>query len=85
MFTSERRFSVTDMLKISKITRNYLHFFYKISKSLKTFTVSRASNDPQQLSLAPGLPSAKTGRTGYDNPTGRGYFYQMSNMHTCIA
>ena len=24
--------SVTDILKISKITRNYLHFFYKISK-----------------------------------------------------
>jgi len=21
----------------------------------------------------------------YDNPTGRGYFYQMSNMYTCIA
>ena len=21
----------------------------------------------------------------YENPTGRGYFYQMSNMYTCIA
>ena len=77
--------SVTDILKISKITWNYLHFFYKISKNLKAFTVSRASNDPQQLSLAPGFPPAKSGRACYDNPTGRGYFYQMSNMYTCIA
>jgi len=67
------------------ITWNYLHFFYKISKNLKTFTVSRAFNDPQQLSLASGLPPAKSGRACYDNPTGRGYFYQMSNMYTCIA
>ena len=52
--------SVTDILKISQIT--YLHFFYKISKNLKAFTVSRASNDPQQLSLAPGFPPAKSGR-----------------------
>jgi len=44
--------SVTDMLEISKITWNYLHLFYKISKNLKAFTVSHASNDPQQLSLA---------------------------------
>jgi len=29
--------------------------------------------------------SAKSGRAFYDNPTGRGYFYQMSNMYTCIA
>ena len=29
--------------------------------------------------------SAKYGRAFYDNPTGRGYFYQMSNMYTCIA
>jgi len=35
--------------------------------------------------LAPGLPPAKSGRACYDNPTGRGYFYQMSNMYTCIA
>ena len=28
---------------------------------------------------------AKSGRACYDNPTGRGYFYQMSNMYTCIA
>jgi len=21
----------------------------------------------------------------YENPTGRGYFYQMSNVYTCIA
>jgi len=75
----------TDILKISKITWNYLHFFYKISKNLKAFIVSHASNDPQQLSLAPGLPPAKSGRACYDNPTGRGYFYQMSNMYTCIA
>ena len=37
----------------------------------QAFTVSRASNDPQQLSLAPGLPPAKSGRACYDNPTGR--------------
>ena len=52
--------------------------FYKISKNLK-------ANGPQQLSLAPCLPPAKSGRACYDNPTGRGYFYQMSNMYTCIA
>ena len=28
---------------------------------------------------------AKPGCACYDNPTGRGYFYQMSNMYTCIA
>ena len=79
--------SVTDILKILKITWNYLHFFYQVSKNLKAFTVSRVSNDPQQLSLAPGLPPAKPGRACYDrpNPTRRGYFYQMSNMYTCIA
>ena len=60
-------------------------FFCKTSKNVKAFTVSRASNDPQQLSLASGLPPAKSGRACYDNPTGRGYFYQMSNMYTCIA
>jgi len=27
--------SVTDILKISKITQNYLHFFYKIGQNLK--------------------------------------------------
>ena len=70
---------------MSKITLNYLHFFYKISKNLKAFTVSRASNGPQQFSLAPGLPPAKSGRACHNNPTGRGYFYQMSNMYTCIA
>ena len=37
------------------------------------------------IKLGPGLPQAKSGRACYDNPTGRGYFYQMSNMHTCIA
>ena len=31
------------------------------------------------------LPPAKSGRACYDNPTGMGYFYQMSNMYTCIA
>ena len=31
------------------------------------------------------LPPAKSGRACYDNPTGRGYFYQMPNMYTCIA
>jgi len=31
------------------------------------------------------LPAAKSGRACYDNPTGRGYFYQMPNMYTCIA
>jgi len=76
---------VTDILKISKITWNYLHFFYKISKNLKDFTVSRASIDSQRLSLAPGFPWAKSGRACYDKPTGRRYFYQMSNMSTCIA
>jgi len=39
----------------------------------------------QQLSLTPGLYPAKSGRACYDNPTGRGYFYQMPNMYTCIA
>ena len=57
----------------------------KLVKNLKAFTVSRASNDSQQLSLAPGLPPAKSGRACYDNPTGMGHFYQMSNMYTCIA
>ena len=37
------------------------------------------------IKLGPGLPAAKSGRACYDNPTGRGYFYQMSNMYTCIA
>ena len=41
--------SVTDILTISKITWNYVHFS---TKFVKIFTVSRASNDPQQLSLA---------------------------------
>jgi len=31
------------------------------------------------------LPPAKSGRACYDNPTGRGYFYQMANMYTFIA
>ena len=31
------------------------------------------------------LPPAKSGRACYDNPTGRGHFYQMPNMYTCIA
>jgi len=31
------------------------------------------------------LPPPKSGRACYDNPTGRGYFYQMPNMYTCIA
>jgi len=56
------------------MTLNYLHFFYKISKILKAFTVSRASSDPQQLSLAPGLPPAKSARAFYDNPRGTGVF-----------
>ena len=30
------------------------------------------------------LPPAKSGRACCDNPTERGYFYQMSNMYTCI-
>ena len=30
-------------------------------------------------------PPAKSGRACHDNPTGRGYFYQMPNMYTCIA
>ena len=41
--------------------------------------------DFQRLSLAPCLPPVKSGRACYDNPTGRGYFYQMSNMYTFIA
>ena len=41
--------------------------------------------DFQQLSLARGLPPAKSGRACYDNPTGGVYFYQMSNMYACIA
>jgi len=53
-------------------------FSTKLVKNLKAFTVSRAFNDPQQLSLAQGLPPAKSGRACYDNPTGRVYFYQMS-------
>ena len=31
------------------------------------------------------LPPAKSGRVCYDNPTGRGHFYQMADMYTCIA
>ena len=31
------------------------------------------------------LPPAKSGRACYDNPTGRGHFYQMPNKYTCIA
>ena len=31
------------------------------------------------------LPPAKSGRACYDNPTGRGHFYQMPNTYTCIA
>jgi len=31
------------------------------------------------------LPPAKSGRACHDNPTGRGYFYQMPNMYTCIT
>ena len=31
------------------------------------------------------LPPAKSCRACYDNPTGRGYFYQMPNIYTCIA
>jgi len=31
------------------------------------------------------LPPAKSGRACYDNSTGRGYFYQMPNVYTCIA
>ena len=30
------------------------------------------------------LPPAESGRACYDNPTGRGHFYQMP-MYTCIA
>ena len=56
-------------------------FSTKLVKILKL----KPFNDPQQLSLAPGLSPAKSGRACYDNPTGRGFFYQMSNMYTCIA
>ena len=78
--------SVTDILKILKNNlKLFALFLQNCSKNLKAFTVSLAFNDPQQLSLAPGLPPAKSGRACYDNPTGRGYFYQMSNMYTCIA
>ena len=31
------------------------------------------------------LLPAKCGRACYDNPTGRGHFYHMPNMYTCIA
>ena len=31
------------------------------------------------------LPPAKSGHACYDNLMGRGYFYQMPNMYTCIA
>jgi len=31
------------------------------------------------------LCPAKSGHACYDNPTGRGHFYQMPNMYTCIA
>ena len=31
------------------------------------------------------LPPVKSRRACHDNPTGRGYFYQMPNMYTCIA
>jgi len=32
-----------------------------------------------------GLSSLPPGHACYDSPTGRGYFYQMPNMYTCIA
>ena len=31
------------------------------------------------------LTPAKSGRACHDNPTGRGHFYQVPNMYTCIA
>ena len=31
------------------------------------------------------LPPAKSGRACYDNPTGRGHFYQMPNTYTWVA
>jgi len=37
------------------------------------------------IKLGPGLTAAKSGRACYGDPTGRGYFYQMSNMYTYIA
>jgi len=37
------------------------------------------------IKLGPGPTAAKSGRACYDNPTGRGYIYQMSNMYTCMA
>ena len=37
------------------------------------------------IKLGPGLPPAKSGRACYNNPTVRGYFYQMSEVYTCIA
>jgi len=51
------------------------NFFVKI-EGISSFTT---------IKLGPGLPPAKSGHACYDNPTGRGYFYQMSNMYTCIA
>ena len=81
MFTSERRYYCYRYQNIKNNLKLFALFFTKLVKNLKAFAVSRASNDPQQLSLA----SAKSGRVCYDNPTGSGYFYHMSNMYTCIA
>ena len=76
MFTSERRHQCYRYQNIKNRPNLKLSptFSTKLVKNLKAFTVSRASNDPQQLSLAPGLPPAKSGRASYDNPTGRGIF-----------
>ena len=45
----------------------------------------RAKNFLVKIERLSILPPAKSGRACYDNPMGRGYFYQMPNMYTCIA
>jgi len=52
---------------------------------IKEFFVKTEGLSTSKLGPRPALPPAKAGRASYDNPTGRGYFYQMSNMYTCIA
>jgi len=47
--------------------------------------ISRAKIFLVKIEGLSSFPPFKSGRACHDNPTGRGYFYQMSNMYTCIA
>jgi len=45
----------------------------------------RAKNSLVKTEGLSSLSPAKSGRACYDNPTGRGHFYQMPNMYSGIA